>query len=99
MKPTTGTRLGSTACTAEVIVVRAPDAEVDLTCGSTPMAPLPAETTTEVGEDGPGAVVGKRYVHPPSGMELLCTKAGAGLLRVGGEPLEIKKAKNLPSSD
>lgn len=99
MKPSTGTRLGSTACATEVIVVRAPSDDVDLTCGRTSMAPLPAETTAEVGEDGPGTEVGKRYHHPDSGMELLCTKAGAGRLRVGEDALDLKSAKRLPSSD
>ncbi|TCK21998.1 hypothetical protein [Pseudonocardia endophytica] len=99
MKPSTGTRLGSTACATEVIVVRAPSDDVDLTCGHAPMAPLPAETTTAIGEDGPGSEVGKRYVHPDSGMELLCTKAGAGRLRIGEAELDLKAAKRLPSSD
>jgi hypothetical protein len=99
MKPSTGTRLGSTACATEVIVVRAPSDEVALTCGRLPMEPVPAETTGDVGDDGPGSVVGKRYVHPDTGMELLCTKAGAGQLRVGDQELELKAAKRLPSSD
>ena len=99
MKPSTGTRLGSTACATEVIVVRAPSDEVGLTCGRMPMEAVPAETTADIGEDGPGTVVGKRYVHPATGMELLCTKAGVGQLRVGGEALELKAAKRLPSSD
>jgi hypothetical protein len=99
MKLTTGARLGTSGSTTEVIVVRPPTDEVDLTCGEVPMAPLPVEPAEPGGEDGPGALVGKRYVHPESGMELLCTKAGAGQLRVGGEVLPVKQAKSLPSSD
>lgn len=97
--PTVGERLGSTACSTEVIVVRPPNNDVDLTCGGLPMAPIPAETTREVGEDGPGTLVGKRYADPDSGIELLCTKAGAGQLRIGEIVLSVKQAKNLPSSD
>jgi hypothetical protein len=99
MKPTTGARLGTTGSSTEVIVVRPPADDVDLTCGELPMAPLPVESGEPTVEDGPGSLVGKRYVHPESGMELLCTKAGSGQLRVGGEVLGIKQAKSLPSSD
>jgi hypothetical protein len=99
MKPTTGARLGSSGCTTQVIVVRPPSEDVDLTCGNVPMAPLPVDAGDPIGEDGPGSLTGKRYVHPATGMELLCTKAGAGQLRVGDEVLGIKQAKSLPSSD
>jgi len=103
VKLSVGERLGSTVCSTEVIVVRPPATEVDLTCGGRPMAPLPrevgAEVGAEVGEDGPGTLVGKRYADPGTGLELLCTKAGAGRLRVGDHVLDIKQAKNLPSSD
>lgn len=97
--PRVGERLGSTTCTTEVIVVRPPTHDIDLTCGGRPMAPLPVETEEEVGEDGPGTLVGKRYTDPDSGLELLCTKPGAGQLRIGEKVLAIKSAKNLPSSD
>ncbi|RLV48318.1 hypothetical protein D9V37_14745 [Nocardioides mangrovicus] len=97
--PIVGERLGSTVCDTEVIVVRPPSQDVDLTCGGQPMAPLPAETKEAVGEDGPGTLVGKRYSDPGSGLELLCTRPGAGQLRVGGTVLGVKQAKNLPSSD
>jgi hypothetical protein len=99
MKPSAGERLGSTACSTEVIVVRPPAADVHLTCGFAPMMPLPAEIKEKVAEDGPGSLAGKRYVHPASGMELLCTKPGAGQLRVDDDVLGIRQAKNLPSSD
>ena len=32
-------------------------------------------------------------------MEILCTKAGAGTLTIGGRPLGAKEAKKLPASD
>ena len=99
MTPTVGERLGSTACSTEVIVVRPPHEEIDLTCGGLPLTPLPAGRVQEVGEDGPGTLVGKRYADPDSGLQLLCTKAGAGQLRVADRVLAVKQAKNLPSSD
>ncbi|KAA1394270.1 hypothetical protein [Aeromicrobium ginsengisoli] len=98
MKPQVGQRLGSVTSEIEVIVVRPPADDVDLTCGGAPMAPAPAERSGEP-DAGGGALLGKRYHHVASGMELLCTKAGAGTLAVDGEPLGVKEAKNLPSSD
>lgn len=96
-----GDRLGSTVCSTEVIVVRAPEGDTDLTCGRSPMEPLSVRTTgaRQIDEDGDGTLVGKRYEDPESGLELLCTKPGAGALRVSGTHLDIKAAKNLPSSD
>ena len=43
--------------------------------------------------------MGKRYADDKSGIELLCTKGGAGALFLNGEPLGLKEAKPLPSSD
>jgi hypothetical protein len=97
--PSVGERLGSTTCATEVIVVRPPTRDIDLTCGGRPMAPLPVDVEQPVDEDGPGTLVGKRYADPESGLELLCTKPGAGQLRIGQQVLGIKSAKNLPSSD
>jgi hypothetical protein len=45
------------------------------------------------------SLIGKRYVHEPSGLEILCTKGGQGTLAAGDEPLTVKAAKPLPSSD
>jgi len=99
VKPTVGARLLSTACATEVIVVRPPSEDVALTCGGTPMAGADgAHGELSEPEDG-GTLVGKRYEHPASGLELLCTKGGAGRLRVDDVPLDVKAAKNLPSSD
>jgi hypothetical protein len=50
------------------------------------------------GFDG-GTLVGKRYADDETGLELLCTKPGAGSLSVGERVLQPKGAKALPSSD
>jgi hypothetical protein len=85
-----------------VVVVRAPADEVELTCGGHPLVPLDAEVGADVaiqaGHDGP-TLLGKRYADEALGLELLCTKAGAGGLFVNGAPLGLKEAKPLPSSD
>jgi hypothetical protein len=44
-------------------------------------------------------MAGKRYTDAESGVELLCTKAGAGDLTFAGRPLQRKDAKPLPASD
>ena len=43
--------------------------------------------------------MGKRYVDPDEKFELLCTKPGKGSLVLDGTPLDVKQAKQLPSSD
>ena len=100
LKP--GARLRSAADETQVVVVRAPAEEVDLTCGGHPLVALDADVggdvVVEAGHDGP-TQIGKRYVDEAVGIELLCTKAGAGGLFVNGAPLGLKEAKPLPSSD
>jgi len=97
-----GTRLRSAVCATEVMVIQAPAAEVELTCGGEAMLPLGAENTAPrspaPGSDR-GTLIGKRYVNAAGDLELLCTKPGAGSLAVAGAPLAVKSAKPLPSSD
>jgi hypothetical protein len=102
MQLATGKRLQSGVCETEVVVVRAPDGAVDLWCGGEPMLEFgtvldPTKAATD-GEDE-GTLLGKRYTHEASGLEVLCTKAGAGSLSVAGVALEVLAAKTLPSSD
>jgi hypothetical protein len=97
-----GLKLHSAVCDAQVVVVRAPAAEVDLGCGGAPMVPdgeaPPAGATLDATLGDP-AQLGKRYEEPEVGLELLCTKAGAGALTCNGAPLALKGAKPLPASD
>jgi hypothetical protein len=107
MKVKAGTRLYSVVCDTEVIVVRAPSGEVTLSCGGHPMK------LTERNELSPGGTaaaqtdpalargtqLGKRYVAADSGLEVLCTRAGAGTLTLAESPLSVASSKPLPSSD
>jgi hypothetical protein len=97
-----GSRWRSTTCTTEVVVVKAPPGEADLECGGQAMVAHDAEVT-ELGTPAPGAdegtLVGKRYVDGDATIEVLCTKAGAGSLSLGGTALAMKDAKPLPASD
>ncbi|MAG51577.1 MAG: hypothetical protein QF796_06060 [Acidimicrobiales bacterium] len=98
---TPGSRWASQVCTTEVIIVRAPDGDVDLECGGSPVVPV-----GEGGPNGPpdaeaagGSLLGKRYVDGDDTLELLCTKPGDGSLGAGGTLLDLKDAKPLPASD
>jgi hypothetical protein len=97
-----GSRLRSLVCTTEVVVVKAPGDDAEVTCGGEPLVALDDERassdTAVAGDDG-GSLLGKRYVDEESGIELLCSKAGAGQLAVDGRVLTIKGAKPLPSTD
>lgn len=97
-----GQRLTSAVCEAQVVVVRAPDDDVEIGCGGAPMvdeggdAPAGGALDTTLG-DAP--LLGKRYADEASGLELLCTRPGKGALTVDGRVLPVKGAKPLPSSD
>ena len=99
LKP--GMRLRSTVCSTEVVVVRPPHCPVDLRCGGAPMVALgtASPATSEPVLDDPGTRLGKRYADEATGIELLCTKPGAGSLSLGDVALPLKNAKPLPSSD
>jgi hypothetical protein len=102
VKLTPGTRLRAPGSTAEVVVVRAPQDEVELTCASVPMVDrdqagdAPGATDASPGSE---VLMGKRYSDPDSGLELLCTTAGPGPLAVDGRELGLNAPKPLPSSD
>lgn len=76
--------------------------ELDLRCGGAPLVPVDAEVPGGEGPRAPfdtGTLLGKRYTDDDGSIELLCTKAGAGTLSIGEQPLVVKGAKPLPSSD
>ncbi len=96
-----GTHLRSVVSSAEVVVIRAPEGEVELTMGGLPMVSHDEsveERSVAPGSEG-SALLGKRYTNEASTIEVLCTKAGEGALAMGGEDLVQKSARPLPSSD
>ena len=96
MKP--GTKLKSAVCDTEVMVIKGSNIAVD--CGGKAMADAaPAEKAAIDSNFAEGTKMGKRYVNGDGTVELLCVKAGKGSLSIGGEPLQIKDSKPLPSSD
>ena len=95
-----GTRLESTTCNTQVVVVKAPADDVDVRCGGAPMQEV--GTGGDKGPitfEGEATLMGKRYADEDLGLELLCTQPGDGALSVGETALLIKGAKPLPSSD
>lgn len=99
LKP--GTRLASTVCATEAIVVKASGEDVDVTCGGVAMgAPGDAKSDAGITDGlGEGTMMGKRYVNEDESVELLCTKPGDGSLGIGDTALALKDAKPLPASD
>lgn len=97
-----GLKLASAVCDAQVVVVRAPAGDVEVGCGGAPMVPDGEEAPAGAALDaslGEGPLLGKRYADDELGLELLCTRAGAGALTANGAVLGLKGAKPLPSSD
>ena len=96
-----GARFKSAVCETQVMVIKAPAGEFSLSCGGAEMiAPTVAPTGAQIDPAHVGdTLIGKRYVNADESLELLCTKGGKGLLSLDGVRLEIKQAKQLPSSD
>ena len=96
-----GSRLRSAVCATEVIVVR-DVGDVVLECGGHPMTSI-ADAASAASDPDPrflaGTQLGKRYVCQSSGLEVMCTKPGAGSLSVDGEVMVVQESKALPSSD
>jgi hypothetical protein len=96
-----GQPLASATDTTTVLVVKAPDSDIVLTCGGTEMVDPKTRESVPVATPGGGGgtVLGKRYVDDAATLELLCTKGGDRTLAMNGRPLSVKPAKLLPASD
>lgn len=96
-----GTRFKSAVCDTQVMVIAAPEGDLELSCGGSPLVDVTADASAgEIDANHKnGTQIGKRYVDEAGDLELLCTKPGEGSLAAGGTPLVLKEAKALPSSD
>ncbi|WP_414900212.1 hypothetical protein ACMT1E_10865 [Sphingomonas flavalba] len=94
-----GSKLKSTVCETEIMVIKTPG-DVTISCGGQPMT---ADRDTIDGDIDPafagGTMMGKRYANADATLELLCIRPGKGSLSIGETPLQLKDAKPLPSSD
>jgi hypothetical protein len=100
LKP--GSRWKSAVCDAELVVVRPPKAAVSLECGGHPVVPhssIKPDGLTLSGDHADGTLAGKRFADDETGLEILCSKAGAGSLSIDGRAMGAKDAKKLPASD
>lgn len=96
MSLTSGARLKTTASSLEVIVVTPPATDDALLAAGAEMS-----TDAQPGPAGGDTIlpIGKRFVDPASGIEVLVVKPGPGPLTIGGVELTLKQAKPLPASD
>lgn len=94
-----GARFKSAVSDAQVMVIKAPAGDHALSCGGAPMLGATDAGGGAVLTDEGETLIGKRYVNADESLELLCTKGGQGSLALDSTPLEIKHAKQLPSSD
>lgn len=101
MQLKTGARLKSAVCDGEVMVVKAPAGEVELTCGGVPMVEgaAPAQRQPVDPEHAVGIRIGKRYITEDGNLEILCVKAGEGGLAANGQLLLQKDTRQLPKTD
>lgn len=100
LKP--GSRWKSAVCDGEFVVVRPPKSPASLECGGHQViAHADARAGDLVLSDahGGGSGAGKRYADPETGLEVLCSKAGAGSLSIDGRPIGAAESKKLPASD
>jgi hypothetical protein len=99
LKP--GARLWSTTTSTAVVVVRPSSGEVELTCDGVPLADSeqPEQGGAPASEEDRGMLTGKRYSDPDSGLEVLCTRGGDGVLAADGRTLGMVGARALPASD
>ncbi len=96
-----GARFKSDVCETSVMVIKAPAGEFELCCGGVPMLPpaAPSGASTIQSSFASESLIGKRYVNADESVELLCTKGGKGTLSLNGVAMDVKQAKQLPSSD
>ncbi len=97
-----GARLKSAVSETQIMVLRTAGSAIDLRCGGHPMLGMneavPAGLVLDAAVAEP-CLTGKRYVDEAETMEFLCTKGGDGALSADGVLLQVKQAKQLPSSD
>lgn len=94
-----GSRYKSAVSDVQVMVVKAPAGEYRLQCGGADMLAANAAAAVFPASVDGETLIGKRYVNADESLELLCTKGGKGALSLGNAALDIKQAKQLPSSD
>ena len=97
---TPGTRLKSTVCTTEIMIITAPAEGIEIDCGGEPMNPDGEDNGGAVHQDhSAGSILGKRYTNEDGSLEVLCVKGGEGSLSAAGAAMKVKDATKLPKTD
>ena len=97
---TPGTRLKSTVCTTEIMVITAPAEGIDIMCGGEPMNSDGQSNGGSVQQEhAAGSTLGKRYTNKEGSLEVLCVKGGEGSLWAGGSAMKVKDSTKLPKTD
>jgi hypothetical protein len=97
-----GQRVFDRASGGEFIVVRAPDADLDLTIGGQSPILDQSDSSAPIGADTSApqqVILGKRYANDDGSLELLCVKPGTNVPVLAGRPLDAVQPKPLPASD
>lgn len=94
-----GTKLSSTVCKTQIMALRLPAVELEISCGGAPMQVGDPAELGEMSGENTGTMVGKRYTDAEETMEFLCTRGGDGSIAIEGYVIDVKAAKKLPSSD
>ncbi|ROO86559.1 hypothetical protein EDD29_4132 [Actinocorallia herbida] len=100
MKLRVGQTLRSTVDGTALVVVRAPEDDLAVTCGGLDMSEeqVAAKSPALAGA-GSGVLLGKRYTVDGVDVELLCVMGGDHAVSVNGAEVAQKSAKPLPASD
>ena len=93
-----GSRIKCLKTSAEFMVVKLGDGTLTNSGQKLVLSTTEENSDNDSSLEGPGNVLGKRY-ESKSGIIVLCTKAGAGIITCDGEPMTEVKPKRLPSSD
>ena len=93
-----GSRIKCLKTSAEFMVVKLGDGTLTNSGQKLVLSTPEENSNNDSSLEGPGNLLGKRY-ESKSGIIVLCTKAGAGIISCDGEPMTEVKPKRLPSSD
>jgi len=80
-----------------VLVTRVPTEDGALTCGGEHLVPQPPPACSQPAYAKGAIAPGQRFTDPASGLEVVCTWAGYGVLAFAGRPLRVGLAAAVQS--
>lgn len=73
-----------------VLVIREPAGDGLLRCGDEVLTPQPPPACSAIPEKTGTIWPGQRFADPASGLEVVCTRAGHGVLTFAGRPMHLR---------